>query len=174
MRKLKGKWAQGIKPRNFRWILKDKMAVCERPGGIGSNHRKVRRQEEIIWIRENDFDQIVSLIPANHNLHNYDELSMPWRHLPFVGPEIGKEGIATLHGDIERMLNLDSRIIVHREELNDHVAGLMAGYLIHAGLVDDTTKAVVTIEQLLERQLGPVGRELVNLAAANAGIEPTL
>ncbi|MEE9415890.1 MAG: hypothetical protein V3V01_11435 [Acidimicrobiales bacterium] len=171
MRKLKGKWAQGIEPRNFKWVLKDKMAVCERPGGIGSNHRRVRRQEEIIWIRENGFDQIVSLIPATHNLHNYDELGMPWRHLPFVGAEIGQQDMATLHDDIERMLGLDSKIIVHREELGDHVAGFMAGYLIHAGLIDDTPKAVVTIEQLLERQLGPAGRELVNLAAKNAGLD---
>ena len=50
--KLRGKWALGIQPRNFTWILKDKMAVCERPGGFGSSHRRVRRQEEIIWIRE--------------------------------------------------------------------------------------------------------------------------
>ena len=32
--KLRGKWALGIQPRNFTWILKDKMAVCERPVGL--------------------------------------------------------------------------------------------------------------------------------------------
>ena len=31
---MKGKWAQGIQPRNFAWILKDKLAICERPGGM--------------------------------------------------------------------------------------------------------------------------------------------
>ena len=62
--KLRGKWALGIQPRNFTWILKDKMAVCERPGGFGSSHRRVRRQEEIIWIRENGFNYVVSLIQA--------------------------------------------------------------------------------------------------------------
>jgi hypothetical protein len=40
---VKGKWAQGIQPRNFAWILKDRLAVCERPGGYGANHRRVRR-----------------------------------------------------------------------------------------------------------------------------------
>ncbi len=29
--------------------------MCERPGGYGANHRRVRRQEEIIWIREQGF-----------------------------------------------------------------------------------------------------------------------
>ena len=52
---MKGKWAQGIQPRNFAWIMKDQLAVCERPGGYGANHRRVRRQEEIIWIREQGF-----------------------------------------------------------------------------------------------------------------------
>ena len=79
---MKGKWAQGIQPRNFAWILKDRLAVCERPGGYGANHRRVRRQEEIIWIREQGFTCVVSLIPSPHNLHNYDELGVAWRHLP--------------------------------------------------------------------------------------------
>ena len=83
--KLRGKWALGITPRNFTWILKDKLAICERPGGYGDNHRRVRRQEEIIWIRENGFGCAISIIPAPHNLHNYDELDLPYRHRPFNG-----------------------------------------------------------------------------------------
>ena len=83
---MKGKWAQGIQPRNFAWILKDKLAVCERPGGYGANHRRVRRQEEIIWIREQGFTCVVTLIPSPHNLHNYDELGVavapPARSVP--------------------------------------------------------------------------------------------
>ena len=27
----KGKWAQGIEPRHFSWIIKDQLAICERP-----------------------------------------------------------------------------------------------------------------------------------------------
>jgi hypothetical protein len=62
--KLRGKWALGITPRHFTWILKDKLAICERPGGYGDNHRRVRRQEEIIWIRENGFNYAISIIQA--------------------------------------------------------------------------------------------------------------
>ncbi|MEZ5270277.1 MAG: hypothetical protein R2789_17595 [Microthrixaceae bacterium] len=57
----KGKWAQGITPRHFDWVIKDQLAICERPGGFGENHRKVRRQEEIIWIREQSFDRDLDL-----------------------------------------------------------------------------------------------------------------
>ena len=41
----KGKWAQGITPRNFHWVITDRLAVCERPGGYGDSHRKVRGEE---------------------------------------------------------------------------------------------------------------------------------
>lgn len=79
----KGKWAQGITPRNFHWVITDRLAVCERPGGYGDSHRKVRRQEEIIWIREQGFHHVVSLSASPHNLHNYDELGVKWLHRPF-------------------------------------------------------------------------------------------
>ena len=42
---MRGKWERGIEPRNFRWIMTDALAVCERPGGYGANHRRVRRHE---------------------------------------------------------------------------------------------------------------------------------
>ena len=77
---MRGKWALGIPPRHFTWVLKNKIAICERPGGYGTNHRRVRRQEEIIWIREQRFNCVISLSPLPHNLHNYDELGVAWRH----------------------------------------------------------------------------------------------
>src|SRR5687767_4765809 len=80
---MKGKWAQGIVPRNFAWVIKDQLAVCERIGGYGTNHRKVRRQEEIIWVREQGFARIISLLLSPHNLHAYDELGVAWLHSPF-------------------------------------------------------------------------------------------
>ena len=81
---MKGKWAQGIQPRNFAWVIQDRLAVCERPGGYAANHRRVRRQEEIIWIREQGFTCVVSLIPSPHNLHNYD-LDKALREVERVG-----------------------------------------------------------------------------------------
>ena len=47
---LRGRWAQGLEPRFFCWIIKDRLAASERPGGFARNHRKVRRQEELIWL----------------------------------------------------------------------------------------------------------------------------
>ena len=99
---MRGKWAQGIVPRSFFWIIKDQMAICERPGGYGTNHRRVRRQEEIIWIRENDFDVVVSLLASEHNLHNYEELVVPWVHEPYGEAQEGPRRLVQV---IERTHN---------------------------------------------------------------------
>ena len=161
---LKGKWAQGIQPRNFAWILKDKLAVCERPGGYGANHRRVRRQEEIIWIREQGFSCVVTLIPSPHNLHNYDELGVTWRHLPF-GPHDDARAIAeTLYPELAVMLSAGGKVLVHQDELSDRVAGLMGGYLLWSGVVPRAPQATSVVERLLSRQMGPLGRDLVSLA----------
>jgi hypothetical protein len=160
---MRGKWALGIPPRHFTWILKNKLAICERPGGYGINHRRVRRQEEIIWIREQRFDEVLSLIPSPHNLHNYDELGVVWRHRPFNGPE-DAELQAAIYRELRDLLADGKKVIVHRDELGDHVIGLMAGYLLWSRLVPSPPEVVAVIEQLTQRQLGPLGRLVVTRA----------
>jgi hypothetical protein len=162
---MKGKWAQGIQPRNFAWILKDKLAVCERPGGYGANHRRVRRQEEIIWIREQGFTCVVTLIPSPHNLHNYDELGVTWRHLPFGQHDDAESVVRTLYPELAAMLAAGGKVLVHQDELADRVAGLMAGYLLWSEVVPLAPQATSVVERLLSRQMGPLGRDLVSLAA---------
>ena len=82
---VKGKWAAGIPPRNFTWVIKDRLAMSERPGGFAPNHRKVRRQEEIIWLQVQGFTRVVSLLPSSHNLRAYEEKSMASVHYPLPG-----------------------------------------------------------------------------------------
>ena len=162
---MKGKWAQGIQPRNFSWVVKDKLAVCERPGGYGSNHRRVRRQEEIIWIREQGFGCVVSLIPSPHNLHNYDELGVIWRHRPFTQGDDAQRFVATFFPELRTMLSEGQKVLVHQDELGDRVSGLMAGFLLWSGMVESGPQAISITEQLVHRQLGPMARGLVTIAA---------
>ncbi len=158
--KLRGKWALGIEPRNFTWILKDKMAICERPGGFGDNHRRVRRQEEIIWIRENGFNYVVSIIQAPHNLHNYEELGMPYRHRPMRTDDL--DGwLRSLYTELDELVRGGQRVIVHAEELGDRLVGVMGGYIRWAGLVDGDTETITITEQLTGRKLDPFARQLI-------------
>ncbi len=165
----KGKWAQGIKPRNFAWVITDRLAVCERPGGYGANHRKVRRQEEIIWVREQGFTKVISVIPASHNLHNYDELSVAWLHRPFGGHDDADRFLAEFLPELKGLLATGEKLLVHGDELGDRVQGLMAAFLRWTGLIPDDPTAVTVIERLLSRQLGPLGRDLVARASSIPG-----
>jgi hypothetical protein len=161
---MKGKWAQGIEPRNFAWVVKEKLAVCERPGGYGANHRRVRRQEEIIWIREQGFTCVISLIPSPHNLHNYDELGVTWRHRPFAVHDDEQFFVAGFFPELRGMLSEGQKVLVHQDELGDRVSGLIAGFLLWSGMVDEGPHAISITEQLVHRQLGPLGRQLVTVA----------
>ena len=163
---VKGKWAQGIPPRNFAWIMKDRFAVSERPGCYGSNHRRVRRQEEIIWVREQGFTCVISIIPAPHNLHNYDELGVTWRHRPLAVHDDNVEWLAAFYPELKGLLADGQKLLLHGEELGDRVCGIVTGYLVWSGLVPDGPQAITLIERMVERQLGPIGRQLVADATA--------
>ena len=162
---MKGKWAQGIQPRNFAWVLQDRFAVCERPGGYGQNHRRVRRQEEIIWIREQGFTCVVSLIPSPHNLHNYDELGVTWIHRPYGTHDDHRQFLGELYPELRSMLAAGGKLVMHQDELGDRISGLVAGYVLWSGLVPEGPQATAVTEQLLNRQMGPLARELVSVAA---------
>jgi hypothetical protein len=157
----RGKWAQGIEPRNFTWILQGKLAVCERPGGYGSNHRKVRRQEEIIWLREQGFTTVVSLSASPANLHSYDEMGLPWRHRPYARGEDQEAYLTRLFAELRQLLLEGGKLILHQDELGDRLAGLMAAYVLWNRLVPGGPQAISIVEQLLHRQLGPDARSLV-------------
>ncbi len=165
---MKGKWAQGIAPRNFAWIIKDRLAVSERPGGYARTHRRVRRQEEIIWIREQGFTRVVSLLPSPHNLRAYDELGVKWEHFPMSKVDAPMV-LAELYPAMQGWLAAGERLLVHQEELGDLVQGVMAGYLVYARLVPAPAEAISILERINQRQMGPPGRELVATAAALRG-----
>jgi len=159
--KLRGKWALGIQPRNLTWIIKDRLAICERPGGFGANHRRVRRQKEIIWLRENEFGCVVSISAAPHNLHSYDELNLAYRHLPLVDPEEMDPWLRDFYRTVAGLVAVGTKTVVHGEEVGDRLHGIMGGYIRWSGLVDDTSQAIILAERIAGRQLDPTSRELI-------------
>ncbi len=162
---MRGKWAAGIVPRNFAWIIKDRLAVSERPGGYARSHRPVRRQEEIIWIREQGFTRVVSLLPSPHNLHAYDELGVTREHVPLAPHVDPRDVLAGLYSSLQTWLKDGEKVLLHQEELGDRLQGVVAGYLVYAGLIPSPAQAISVVERINQRQMGPVGRELVDLAA---------
>ena len=163
---MKGKWAIGIVPRNFVWVIKDQLAACERPGGYARNHRKIRRQEEILWIKNQGFDRVVSLLPSNHNLHAYDELGVQWEHVPLAPGGDHAAVLGDLYPKVRGSLAAGEKLLLHQEEFADVLMGVLAGYLLWSDLLPTGPQAITAVEQLTHRQMGPPGRELVAVAGA--------
>jgi hypothetical protein len=158
---VKGKWAAGIPPRNFAWIMRDRLAVSERPGGFGTSHRRVRRQEEIIWLRNQGFTRVVSLLPSPHNLAAYEEEGIAHDHYPLSPNADPRVVLADFYCDLDKSLGDGLRILVHQDELGDRVMGAMAGYLVWSGRMTPGPRAVALVEHLVGHQMGSTGRELV-------------
>lgn len=162
---MRGRWAQGIPPRNFAWIVKDRLAVSERPGGCAPYHRRVRRHEEILWLEGQGFTRVVSLLPSSHNLRAYEEEGIPAAHFGLNFQDDVRETLLGLYPAMLGWLRSGERLLVHQEELSERVAGVVAGFLCWCGLVPDPPQAVYAVEQLLRRQLGSAGRAIVALVA---------
>ena len=163
---MRGKWAAGIPPRNFTWVIRDHLALSERPGGFAPNHRRVRRTEELIWLRAQGFTRIVSLLSSQHNLHAYDDEHIAHAHFPLVPGADPRPALTDCYHDLDAAIRGGERVLVHREELGDRVMGVAAGFLVWTGRVPSEPKAISLVEQLLGRQMGTAGRELVVAAAA--------
>ncbi|MDQ1364968.1 MAG: hypothetical protein QOE57_1010, partial [Acidimicrobiaceae bacterium] len=166
---MKGKWAKGIAPRFFAWIIKDQLAVSERPGGYARNHRRVRRQEEILWLRGEGFTRVVSLLTSPHNLHAYDELNMAWAQVPFGPQDDPSVVLPDLYAQLRDWMASGERLLLHQEELSDRLMGVVAGYLRWSGLVPEGPQAITVVERIMHRQMGPDGRVLVALAPQLSG-----
>lgn len=167
---LRGKWAQGIQPRDFLWILKDQLAVCERLGGRGSSHRPIRRQEEIVWVLNSEIDLTISLIPGTHNLDAYKKLGLPHRHWPVVDGEDPTLNLPKIYEQMGLAIEADKTMLMHRISLDDTVMGFIGGFLIWGGYLDNATDTTVMVERLFSKQVGSRGRVIINTIAADSTI----
>ncbi|MHB8430892.1 MAG: hypothetical protein ACYDDZ_10260 [Acidimicrobiales bacterium] len=158
---MRGKWAAGIPPRNFTWVIKDSLAMSERPGGFAPHHRKVRRQEEIIWLKVQGFTMVVSLLPSSHNLQAYEQTDMLSTHFPLPVTGDVRNPLSGLYAGLHGELLSGRRVLVHQEELGDRVTGAVAGYLLWSGRLPGPPQAITVLEHIVGQPMGPSGRELV-------------
>ena len=117
----------------------DRLAASERPGGFARNHRKIRRQEELIWLGQHGFTHVISLLDSPHNLHAYEEAGIAYEHVPLGRhdelPRAPRATIYETHRAAGSTIPTE-RVLVHHEEFGDRLLGVIAGYLLYSGLVD--------------------------------------
>jgi hypothetical protein len=153
----------GLEPREFRWVIARRLAVSERIGGYGYQHRRVRREEEIIWLRERGVNTMVSLLAGGQNLGVYEAAGLDVEHMP-IEDVLEPTDTKRVFAAIDRALAKPGAVaLIHRDIIDDTVAGILAGYLIHAGILVDPIVATSVIQEITGRPLGPEGRRLIPL-----------
>ena len=60
-----------------------------------------------------------------------------------------------LYLELRELLGQGEKLLMHQEEVGDRICGLVAGYLLWAGLVPYGPQAISVTERLTGRQLGP-------------------
>jgi hypothetical protein len=151
----------GLEPRGFTWVIAGKLAVSERIGGHGFQHRRVRREEEIIWLTEQGINTVFSLLQGNQNQAAYEAAGFT-HHNHALSVDLEPEEAEEVFQELEAVLGRDgASVLVHRDIIDDTVVGLLGGYLVHAGLIKDPIVATSIIQEITGRPLGPEGRRLI-------------
>jgi hypothetical protein len=151
----------GLEPRGFRWVIKDRLATSERIGGYGFQHRRVRREEEIIWLQDHGVNSVLSFLPAQQSTSAFDlaGLRFSWYR---VDDDIEPQEMRPVFDALSTVLApAGAVVLVHRDTIDDTLAGILAGYLIDAGMIDEPIVATDVIQQILGRAIGPEGRRLI-------------
>jgi hypothetical protein len=140
----------------------DRLAASERPGGFARSHRKVRRQEELIWLAGHGFTKVLSLLESHHNLHAYEEAGIGYEHIPLGRHDEWPESLRAIYATLQGWLAIPGeRVLIHHEEFGERLVGVLAGYLIYTGVLLEGPHAIVAMEKMTGRELGSVGREIV-------------
>lgn len=152
----------GLKPREFCWVIQGRLAVSERIGGYGIQHRRVRREEEILWLKEEaGVNTIFSLLGGMQNLASYRDSGFDVRGEPLMGEYETPDVQRVFDGLDDALSDSQAVLLVHRDLVDDTVAGVLAGYLVYSRLVEDPILAAALIQEILKRPLGPEGRSLI-------------
>ena len=151
----------GLEPKGFKWIIAGRLAMSERVGGSGLQHRRVRREEEIVWLQSEGINAVLSFLSSNQNQAAYELADFAVYHRAISG-ELEPGDIENIFEVFDQALgSRDTSLLVHRDLVDDVLIGLLGGYLVHAGLINDPIVALSVIQEIVGRPLGPEGRRLI-------------
>ena len=151
----------GLRPNDFYWVIQGKLALSECIGGKGMTPRKIRREEEIQWLKGQGINSIFSLLDSDFNLTSYQEVGFRTYHFP-INEEIQDNALDTIFSAIKEALDdPEIRLLIHNEYLDEQIPGILAGYLIYSGLLDDSVLARTIMEEILGSPLSPQAIALI-------------
>lgn len=152
---MSARFGDGIVPHRFAWIVRGRLAVCEKPGGVAEAHRRVRRREELAWIARNDFELVVVLSADPGQLSDYDASGVAFMHRPL------RRDVDALSDVLSLIDQADGAVLVHSDRVDATLGGFVAGWLLLGGYVSTDVDAVHATERLIRKPLGHIGTEMM-------------
>jgi len=157
----------GLKPRDFVWVIADRLGTAEHIGGHGFQHRRVRREEELAWLKSEGITAVVSLLAGNQNLASYESMGLSVVHQPLDEDYTLDDVQEVFEALAAALTDPSARVLIHRDHLDETIAGILAGYLVHSRMIDDPIIAAAVIQEILGRPLGPEARAMIPAADAS-------
>ena len=109
----------GLRPNDFFWVIQGKLALSECIGGRGMTPRKIRREEEIQWLKGQGINSIFSLLDSDFNLTSYQEVGFRTYHYP-LSDDIQDNALTTIFSAIkEAMSDPEIKLLIHKEYLDE-------------------------------------------------------
>jgi hypothetical protein len=122
-------------PREYVWIVPERVAVAERPGGCGRTHRRDGRIEELEWWRDHGVVAIVSGMRTRHCLDDYAARGFEVRWHPMRDPEQARGAVVELAREVRALLEAhEGAILVHCDCANEWLAAIDAALRLELGL----------------------------------------
>lgn len=142
-------------------MYKNILAISERPGGSTTVHRRVRRDEELLWLKHQGFGRVISILPVMQNLSSYFEHGLTASHYALRGGPQQREVLEACYKDLAASMQNNVTVLLHSDEVSDRLLGVIAGYLVWTKKVPTTSQSIALVERLFKRSIGPDGRTVL-------------
>ncbi len=113
-------------------------------------------------MKEQGINTVLTFLPSSQNSAAYEAAGFRVFSHPVEGfPDEGEEVEAIFAAMDTSLAPAGASVLIHRDTIDDAMSGILAGYLVHSGLVEDPIIATSVIQEIVGRPLGPKGRSLI-------------
>jgi hypothetical protein len=133
-----------MEPRTYAWIIPDRLAVAERPGGGGRSHRRARRDEELGWWREQGITQVVSGMRSKHGLLEAALAGFLVHWCPLADLDEGPRQLGGLVATVLRVLE-SGPVLVHVDRPGEWLAAVDAALRLSVGAAKNRKEALAQV-----------------------------
>ena len=162
----------GLEPRGFKWVIAGRLAVSERIGGYGFQHRRVRREEEIIWLAEQGINTVLSLLSSNQNQAAYEAAGFRYFQFPLEATPEPEDLKAIFETFDEALDRTDASVLVHRDLHVGHPGDRRPGSRTRGSLDDPqpVTRVAIGLGSNLGDRVAHVDGAIAELKALGTAV----